>query len=398
MTRSLHRALACVGLLLGIIPAAAQAQRTTITGRVLNEVSSPLDAASVSIGTLSIVVSTNAEGRYTINVPSAQQRKNRRAYRAAAWLSGRRRIAVTLSSESITQDFTLDLGADSIDWRRHHRAWPGEGEEPARHGAADRSRASSSTPRSRRTSRASSRAKSPASTSSATARKAARRRSTIRGYTSITGNNQPLFVVDGIPVSNADRGSSAAGRRHARLEGLRQRDPGHQPGRHRVDLGAQGPERRGALRLARGERRDPHHDQAGRAGRVEHAGVSTSYTWDKPVDPAGFPELVRPGLGRPVRVGQRLRPARRQRPELRSAPQRPADRPVHGQGACRGSRTRTTSPRSSTPGHTRDATVAVSGGNDRSNARLSFSGENAEGIIPDQFLRRLAAWPPADSR
>jgi len=33
----------------------------------------------------------------------------------------------------------------------------------------------------------------------------------VRGNTSLTGNNQPLFVVDGIPISNADFSYGATG-------------------------------------------------------------------------------------------------------------------------------------------------------------------------------------------
>jgi outer membrane receptor protein involved in Fe transport len=40
-------------------------------------------------------------------------------------------------------------------------------------------------------------------------------------------------------------------------------------------------------------------------------------------------------------------------------------------------------------GHTKDATFAVSGGTDKANARLSVTGENVDGLIPNQFLRRL---------
>ena len=33
----------------------------------------------------------------------------------------------------------------------------------------------------------------------------------IRGYSSVTGNNNPLYVIDGVPMNNATRTSSAAG-------------------------------------------------------------------------------------------------------------------------------------------------------------------------------------------
>src|SRR6185437_7814154 len=145
MTRSLHRALACVGLLLGFVPAAAQAQRTTITGRVLNEVNAPLDAASVAVTGMNIVVSTNPEGRFTIVIPSAQQQ---------------------ISSEELNTTFAPNV-ENQLEGKVSGVTIVGKGTQGG-------------------------------STSI-----------NIRGYTSITGSNQPLFIVDGIPVSNADRGSSA---------------------------------------------------------------------------------------------------------------------------------------------------------------------------------------------
>jgi hypothetical protein len=77
-------------------------------------------------------------------------------------------------------------------------------------------------------------------------------RMVIRGVSSLTGNNQPLFVVDGIPVSNAASTSGTRGYNAIDYGNLIQ---DLNPNDIAVDHGAEGSERRGALRLPGGERR-----------------------------------------------------------------------------------------------------------------------------------------------
>ena len=102
----------------------------------------------------------------------------------------------------------------------------------------------------------------------------------IRGASSITGNNQPLFIVDGIPVDN-----SSPTHRRLRRHGLRQHAPGPGPEQHRVDQRAEGPERRGPVRHARGERRDRDHDEVGQAGLAANLGITatSSLTFESPL-------------------------------------------------------------------------------------------------------------------
>ena len=98
---------------------------------------------------------------------------------------------------------------------------------------------------------------------------------TIRGISSISSSNQPLMIVDGLPIDNKTTNTQTPGVRRAdvrtgvqqprrRLHESRGR---HQPRGHRVDHGPQGPRGRGALRHRRGERRDRHHDEARPSGR-----------------------------------------------------------------------------------------------------------------------------------
>ncbi|MFL5608996.1 MAG: carboxypeptidase-like regulatory domain-containing protein, partial [Gemmatimonadaceae bacterium] len=74
MTSNLFRVLAGVGLLLGVLPSTVAAQQgpTTISGRVTNEASTPLQGATLSIPSLGLGAYTNAEGRFTLTVPAGR--------------------------------------------------------------------------------------------------------------------------------------------------------------------------------------------------------------------------------------------------------------------------------------------------------------------------------------
>lgn len=385
MTRSLHRALACVSLLLGIFPAAAQAQRTTITGRVLNEVSSPLDAASVSIGALSIVVSTNAEGRYTINVPSAQSGKTvvvtvrRLGYQPKTQ-------AVTLSGESVTQDFVLTPAP--IQLTGVVTTALGQSKEKSQLGTAQQQ---ISTEELNTTFAPNIESQLEGKVSGVNivgnGTQGGSTTISIRGYTSITGNNQPLFIVDGVPISNADRGSSA--------------QSGGMLGSHDFGNAIQdiNPDDIESISVLKGPNAAALYGsraangviimttKRGRPGSSSMQ-VSTSYTSDQASTLPDFQNSYGQGSsgqfawvngsgpldGNDQSYGPRLNGQPIDQFTGKAMPWI-----AHPDNVSSFFQT----------GNTRDATVAVSGGNDRSNARLSFSGENTEGIIPDQFLRRI---------
>ncbi len=72
MTRARAIAGALFGVLLTVPLARAQAQSAVITGKVNTEFGQPLEGANVYITTMNISVGTNAQGQYTITVPSAR--------------------------------------------------------------------------------------------------------------------------------------------------------------------------------------------------------------------------------------------------------------------------------------------------------------------------------------
>lgn len=72
-TRARATAIAMVGALLALVtPGQAQAQNAVITGRVTSEFGQAIDGANVYINDLSLSSATNAQGNYTITIPSAR--------------------------------------------------------------------------------------------------------------------------------------------------------------------------------------------------------------------------------------------------------------------------------------------------------------------------------------
>src|SRR5216117_1108487 len=71
MTGKISRFLAIAGLMLGVVPALAQAQGTTISGQVTGTGGAAVVGASVSIPSLRLGGFTDDQGRYTFTVPAS---------------------------------------------------------------------------------------------------------------------------------------------------------------------------------------------------------------------------------------------------------------------------------------------------------------------------------------
>ncbi|MDQ3673623.1 MAG: SusC/RagA family TonB-linked outer membrane protein [Gemmatimonadota bacterium] len=102
----LVHALFSVLLFLGL-PALVHGQGATITGRVASEQGNPLEVATVFITELALNATTDAEGRYTINVPAARvsgQPVILRVRRIGHLAASR---PITLTAGSQTVDFAL---------------------------------------------------------------------------------------------------------------------------------------------------------------------------------------------------------------------------------------------------------------------------------------------------
>ena len=71
MTGKISRFLAIAAVVVGFVPALAQAQGTTISGQVTGIGGAPIVGASVSIPTLRVGAFTDDAGRYSFGVPES---------------------------------------------------------------------------------------------------------------------------------------------------------------------------------------------------------------------------------------------------------------------------------------------------------------------------------------
>jgi TonB-linked SusC/RagA family outer membrane protein len=185
---------------------------TTISGRVTNEAGAPLPGASVFLQGLSIGSQTNDQGRYSFVVAQARATGQTATLTARVIGYAAKSVSVTLTAgQAITQDFTL-------------------ASNPLRLGEVVVTGAGTSTTRERLTttintvdSSAIHRVAQPQNVVSALAAQApnvevrtqsgepgASASIKIRGASSLSGTNQPLFVVDGQPIDNSAQSTNGA--------------------------------------------------------------------------------------------------------------------------------------------------------------------------------------------
>ncbi len=187
-------------LLAVLAPMALEAQGTgTVTGSVIEQATTrPLPGAQVVIGNTGLGALTDARGRYQIlNVPAGQQTVQ---VQIIGFGDASQTVTV-VAGEAVTADFALEETAVSLD-RIVVTALGIERQEAALGVATETvSGEDLSTVEPNFVATLSgqvagvniTQASSPGGSS----------RIVIRGSNSITGNNEPLFIVDGVPVDNA---------------------------------------------------------------------------------------------------------------------------------------------------------------------------------------------------
>ena len=205
MRRLLSRIIAVTAALVTTASVAAAQGGTTISGRVTNDAGAPLPGASVFLQGLSIGSQTNDQGNYTFVVAPARANGQSATLTARVIGYAAKSITVTLArGANITQDFALAAN-------------------PLRLGEVVVTGAGTSTTRERLTATINTvdttairRVAQPQNVVSALAAQApnvevrtqsgepgASASIRIRGASSVTGTNQPLFVVDGQPIDNS---------------------------------------------------------------------------------------------------------------------------------------------------------------------------------------------------
>ena len=201
------------GLLLsGLIPALSAAQQgTTLSGRVTSgDSGGPLVAATVSIPELRLGGQTNADGRYNFTVPatSVSGQTVTVTARRLGYLANS--VQVQLSGTGITTDFRLTAVAAELTGI----VVTGLGIERQKStlGTAQQQLSSRQLNQTKTLNVINSiQGKVSGVNITGSGTQGGSNRIVLRGANSISGNNTPLFIVDGVPVSNASRGTTYVG-------------------------------------------------------------------------------------------------------------------------------------------------------------------------------------------
>src|SRR5215208_546403 len=193
--------------LLGVIPVGARAQGGgTVSGTVTAAVGgAPLANARVAIPALQVAATTDASGRYTLSLPAAASGTVTLTARRIGYVP--KTASVTLSGGSVNADFVLDVSATELAevvvtalGVERQRSKLGTAQQQLNAGEINNTRAQNVVQQ------IEGKVAGVAITSPGT--QGGSTNVIIRGQNSITGNNQPLFIVDGVAVSNANSGGA----------------------------------------------------------------------------------------------------------------------------------------------------------------------------------------------
>ncbi|MDF2775446.1 MAG: TonB-dependent outer membrane protein SusC/RagA [Geminicoccaceae bacterium] len=213
MTSNLYRMLAGASLLMGMVPAMASAQQaTTVSGRVTNEAAAPVPGASVSIPALGVGSYTSNDGRFTFTVPA-----NRVTGQSVSLVA--RRIgytpitaSVTLSGTSVTHDFRLATATTQLEGVVVTAL--GLEREKRSLGIAAQSVQGNDLNKTQTPNIVNALSGKVAGVKvTGSTNFGGSARIVIRGENSISGNNQPIWIVDGVAVDNSNftHGTQARG-------------------------------------------------------------------------------------------------------------------------------------------------------------------------------------------
>lgn len=210
MTSNLKRLLAGAAVMLGLTPALALAQgATTVAGRVTTETGAPLQGASVSISALGVGAYSQADGRYTFTVPAARTGQSVTVTaRRIGYLP--KSLSVTLSGGTVTQDFILTAAPTQLTGVVVTAL--GIAREKSQLGTAVQQVSNQELTQTKSQSVVQGlEGKVSGVSITGTGTPGGSNMIMIRGANSITGDNTPLFVVDGTPVLKNDRGADPYG-------------------------------------------------------------------------------------------------------------------------------------------------------------------------------------------
>ena len=205
--------LCAVALAIASFPASAQ-EPTTLTGSVLSPAGVPVEAATIFIESLNLGVLSNAQGRFLLIVPASRRVGDARVEVRASQI-GRASQAQTVTLQPGTQVLDFVLADDPLLLEAIVVTGVGLDIERQKLGVTINSVTSNEINLSNETNLVAALAgKAPnVQVTSSSGDPGAGSYIRIRGANSLIGSNQPLFVVDGVPIDNSTNGieSSTAG-------------------------------------------------------------------------------------------------------------------------------------------------------------------------------------------
>ena len=390
--RSLSNRLRAGALLAVLVPAALAAQQpTTVTGRVTSDAAAPLTGVSVSIPALRVGGYTDQNGQYSFTTPgtSAGQTVTLVARRLGSAPDSAR---ITLSGGTVTQDFRLAAAATQLTGVVVTAL--GIEREKSQLGTAQQQINSEDlnvTKAMNLVQQVQGKVSGVNITGSGTP--GGSTNIIIRGQNTLTSNNQPLFVVDGIPVSNSNRGGGLVN--------------GYDFGNAISDLN---PEDVESMTILKGPNAAAIYGSRAQNGAIVittkkgqatqgrmRTEVTTLYTFERPGRLPDFQNQYGQGAGGDFEFGDGAGGGINDGLDQSYGPKLDGrlicqfNSPGAGTGTC------TPTPWVAHPdnvrnffetGHTFSTTLAVSGGTDRANARMSVGTDNVEGYVPNNFFQK----------
>jgi TonB-linked SusC/RagA family outer membrane protein len=214
MQRSVRATLVLIGAL-ALLPSRSMAQAgATISGRVTSEAGTPLPNASIFVRGTTLGTLAREDGSYSFTVPAGQL--TGQPATLVARLIGYREstVQITLAPGTITHDFTL--AANPVQLEGIVVTALGIARDKRSLGVAQQSVNAEELTQARETNLVNALSGKVAGVEvSSTGAPGGSSRIVIRGQNSITGNNQPLFVIDGIPIDNSAPRIQGLGGSHA---------------------------------------------------------------------------------------------------------------------------------------------------------------------------------------
>jgi TonB-linked SusC/RagA family outer membrane protein len=373
-----------------LLPALATAQQgATISGRVVSDAGQGLANASVFLQGTNVGTLTGDDGSYSFNV-AAQNVTGGPAILTARRIGFRQAsVQIQLVAGNITQDFTLETMATQL--QAVVTTALGLQKEKSQLGSAQQQLSTEelNTTRSQNfVDQLQGKVSGLTITGSGTA--GGSTKIVLRGSNSINGNNTPLFVVDGMPVANDNRGSSP--------DGGSLSNTGIDAGSTINDIN---PDDIETISVLKGPNAAALYGsraangaiiittKRGGSGHVRTQ-LNTSYTWERPsifIDwqnlygqgsAGNFKYVDGKGGGINDNYDQSYGPRLDGRPiDQFTGPQQPWV--AHPDNVDSFFDT----------GHTFSTTVAVSGGTENANARLSVGNTNVSGVIPANSFHNI---------